>query len=55
MPPNPRLLVWRVEPEKFAIQLGVFDKKDEKRSMGEAGRKEAIYIAFGGKSACEIP
>lgn len=21
--PNPRLLVWRVEPEKFAVQLGV--------------------------------
>lgn len=37
--PNPRLWAWR-EPEKFAIQLGVFDKKDEKRSMGEAGPKK---------------
>jgi hypothetical protein len=47
--------VWRVEPEKFAIQLGISDKKGEKRNMGEVGTKEVIYIAFGGRSACEIP
>jgi hypothetical protein len=47
--------VWRVEPEKFAIQLAVYTKKDEKRNLGEAGTKEAIYIAFGGKSACNTP
>ena len=50
-----QLRVWRVEPEKFAIQLAAFSKKDEKRNLGEAGTKEAIYIAFGGRSACDIP
>jgi len=47
--------LWRVEPEKFAIQLSVADKKDEKRNRAEAGTKRAIYIAFGGRSACSIP
>ncbi len=49
------LRLWRVEPEKFAIQLSVADKKDEKRNIAEAGTKRAIYIAFGGASACSIP
>lgn len=43
--------LWRVEPEKFAIQLVVLDKRDEKRGV-EAGTKELILIAFGGRSAC---
>jgi hypothetical protein len=47
--------LWRVEPEKFAIQLSVADKKDEKRNIAEVGTKQAIYIAFGGRSACNIP
>jgi hypothetical protein len=47
--------LWRVEPEKFAIQLRVADKKDEKMHTAEAGTKLAIYIAFGGMSACNIP
>ena len=47
--------LWRVEPEKFAIQLSVADRKDEKRNIAEAGTKQAIYIAFGGRSACSIP
>lgn len=47
--------LWRVEPEKFAIQLSIVDKKDEKRNVAEAGTKQAIYIAFGGRSACNIP
>jgi hypothetical protein len=47
--------LWRVESEKFAIQLSVADKKDEKRNAVEAGTKQAIYLAFGGKSACDIP
>lgn len=47
--------VWRVEPEKFAIQLGVNSKKNQRRNLGEAGTTEAIYIAYGGKSACSIP
>lgn len=47
--------LWRVEPEKFAIQLSVADKKDEKMNIAEAGTKEAIYIAFGGRSACSMP
>ena len=49
---NSPLKVWRVEPEKFAIQLSVADVKDEKRGVAEAGTKLAIYMAFGGKSAC---
>ena len=52
--PSPFKL-WRVEPEKFAIQLSVADKKDEKRGFADAGMKEAIYIAFGGRSACDLP
>jgi len=49
------LKLWRVEPEKFAIQLSIADKKDAKRNIAEAGAKRAIYIAFGGTSACSIP
>jgi len=45
--------LWRVEAEKFALQLGVADKKDEERNMAEAGTKQVIYVAFGGKSACD--
>lgn len=44
--------LWRVEPEKFAIQLAVLDKKDQKRGFGEAGTEEMILIAFGARSAC---
>lgn len=47
--------LWRVESEKFAIQLSEADKKDEKREGVEAGTKQVIYIAFGGRSACKIP
>ena len=47
--------LWRVEPEKFAIQLSVADKTDEQRNIADAGTKQAIYIAFGGKSACDVP
>jgi hypothetical protein len=49
---SPVLRLWRVEPQKFAIQLSVADKHDEKRQAAEAGAKLATYIAFGGKSAC---
>jgi hypothetical protein len=42
----------RVEPEKFAIQLSVAGKEDEKKNIAEAETKQAIYIAFGGRSAC---
>jgi hypothetical protein len=48
---NP-LNVWRIEPDKFAIQLSVADKNDQKRHIAEAGTKQVIYIAFGGRSAC---
>ena len=47
--------LWRVEPEKFAIQLGVGDKKTEKMNIADAGTKQAIYLAFGGRSACNAP
>lgn len=52
---NSPLRLWRVEPEKFAIQLSIATKKDEKRNTGDAGTKRAIYIAFGGRSACDVP
>jgi hypothetical protein len=52
---NSPLKIWRVEPEKFAIQLSVASKKDEKRNMADAGTRQAIYLAVGGKSACNIP
>jgi hypothetical protein len=52
---NLPLKIWRVESEKFAIQLSVADRKDEKRNGTEAGTKQVIYIAFGGRSACNIP
>ena len=48
------LRVWRAEPDKFAIQLGVADKNDQKRHMAVVGTKKVIYIAFGGKSACNV-
>ena len=49
------LRVWRVEDQKFSIQLAVASKEDEKRNAAEAGTRQAIYIAFGGKSACDTP
>lgn len=47
--------LWRVESDKFAIQLSVAGKDDEKKSIAEVGTKQAIFIAFGGKSACGMP
>jgi hypothetical protein len=47
--------LWRVESERFAIQLSVTDKKDKKRGFAEIGTKQAVYIAFGGSSACDVP
>ena len=47
--------IWRIESEKFAIQLSKADKRDEKKEAIEAGTKQVIYIAFGGRSACNIP
>jgi hypothetical protein len=52
---NSPLKLWRVEPEKFAIQLTVAGKEDEKKNVAETGTKQAIYIAFGGRSTCNIP
>jgi hypothetical protein len=48
----PPIKLWRVESEKFVIQLGVASKEDEKKNIAEAGTKQAMYIAFGGRSAC---
>ncbi len=52
---NSPLRVWRVEPEKFAIQLSTASRKDEKQNIAKEGSKLLIYIAFGGSSACNIP
>jgi hypothetical protein len=49
---NSNLHIWRVDPQKFVVQLGVASKQDEKRNVAEAGTRQAIYIAFGGKAAC---
>jgi hypothetical protein len=35
--------------------LSIAGKSDEKRVVAEAGTRQAIYLAFGGKSACTIP
>ena len=52
---NSAVKLWRVEPEKFTIQLSIANMKDEKKNIAEAGTKQAIYIAFGGRTACNIP
>ena len=41
--------LWRVESEKFAIQLSVAGKKDKKMNIAEAGTKQVIYLAFGAR------
>ena len=52
-PGSQALKAWRVEPERFAIQLSVANKFDEKRHIADQGTKQVIYIAFGGMSACD--
>lgn len=47
--------LWRMEPEKFAIQLNVADKKDKKMSGADPGTKQVIFLAFGGQSGCTAP
>ena len=47
--------LWRVEPEKFAIQLSVADKKAERMHIADEGTKQVIYLAFEGRSACSVP
>lgn len=44
--------LWRVESEHFSIQLSEADKKDERAHTADAGTKQVIYLAFGGRSAC---
>jgi hypothetical protein len=44
--------IWRVESEKFSIQLTSADEKDKKRKGIEPGTKQLIFITFGGRSAC---
>src|SRR5271170_104163 len=51
-PSETNLYLWRVEPEKFAIQLAVTGKEEKKRIGTEVGTRQLIYIAFGGRSAC---
>ena len=53
--PSGPVKLWRVQPEKFAIQLSVGDKTTEKMNIADVGTKQAIYIAFGGRSACTTP
>jgi len=53
--PNSPPYMWRVEPERFAIQLSPTVKQDAKKRLFEAGTSHVIYIAFGGESACVTP
>jgi hypothetical protein len=53
--PSGPVKLWRVQPEKFAISLSVGDKTTEKMNIADVGTKQAIYIAFGGRSACTTP
>ena len=46
---NPRILLWRVESERFAIQLAITGKETNEF---EPGTKQLIYIAFSG-SKCQ--
>jgi hypothetical protein len=41
---NGRMKLWRVEPERFAIQLTTID--DSLREVSEPGMKQVIYLAF---------
>ncbi len=54
-PSDSNLYLWRVETQKFAIDLGVAGKREEKRNLAEEGTRQVIYIAVGGKSACGVP
>jgi len=49
---TPVFAVWRVESLKFAIQLSIATKKDQKTLHEETGTKQLVYIAFGGRQAC---
>lgn len=53
--PNSPPYVWRVEPEKFVIQLSLAGKQNTGKKMADAGTNQVIYIAFGGASACASP
>jgi hypothetical protein len=49
---NSPVKLWRVTPDKFAIQLSVAGQFDEQTNFAEAGTKVVAYLAFEGKSAC---
>ena len=51
-PPNSPPYVWRVEPQRFAIQLSTASKQNDKKTKTEAGTSRVVYIAFGGEAAC---
>jgi hypothetical protein len=38
--------LWRVEPEKFAIQLSTVDKREARSAMQESATRTVIYMAF---------
>ncbi len=40
------VMLWRVVPEKFAIQLAALDKRDERREGVEAGTKNLVYLSI---------
>jgi hypothetical protein len=48
----PPVRLWRVEPEKFAIQLTTIrDSIKEQGVPGEEGMKQVIYLAFRARAA----
>jgi hypothetical protein len=46
------LKAWRIEPERFAIQLSMASKADQRKNVADEGTTQVIFLAFGGKSAC---
>lgn len=44
-----------VQPERFAIQLGAANKKDQPMHIAVEGTKHVIFLAFGGRAACSAP
>jgi len=49
---NSPVRLWRVEPEKLAIQFSGANEQDEKRNVTEVGAKQVIFLPIGGRSAC---
>jgi hypothetical protein len=54
---NSKIGLWRVESERFAMQLAELGKQDEDKGPGESGMKQLIYLPISGPSGpeCDCP